>query len=77
MSRRRRPDVAELVDYAGMVERSGLPPTTLATWRARHADFPAPIRTFRGVRPLPVWWWPEVEAWIAQRRSGSAGPNPS
>lgn len=57
-----------LVGTAEIAERAGVQLATVHSWRARHANFPAPVvRLATG----PVWDWREVEAWLAiPRRSG-------
>ncbi|HZM72403.1 MAG TPA: PIN domain-containing protein [Candidatus Polarisedimenticolia bacterium] len=53
-----------LVSVAEIAERSGRPSNTIQSWRRRHRDFPRPIAKLASG---PVWTWPSVEAWIAER----------
>ena len=51
----------ELVDMAEIARRAGVARDTVARWRIRYGDFPAPARRFGR---SPVWRWPEVRRWL-------------
>lgn len=55
----------DLVGVPEIAERAEVKVPTVHSWRARHADFPTPIRTL-GMGP--VWSWTQVERWVARRR---------
>lgn len=44
---------------------AGVKRNTLASWRARYPDFPAPVRE---LATGPIFWWPDVADWLT--RSG-------
>ena len=55
-------DAHEVADILGLSHRS-----SVATYRARHDDFPDPVVDMGAGRCL-LWLRPEVEAWAATRR---------
>jgi hypothetical protein len=63
-------DLADLVGFAEIVQRSGRPTQTVATWR-RRPDFPKPVLSLAAG---PVWSWREVEAWIRLPRLAGRPP---
>jgi chromosome partitioning protein len=53
--------VNELVGHHEIATRVGVRENTIAQWRIRHADFPAPVAD---LKMGPVWSWPDVEEWM-------------
>lgn len=58
----------ELVNGAGIADRLGVSDPTVANWRARHDDFPAPLDV-PGVVSIPLYHWPAVKAWHDSRKA--------
>lgn len=58
-------DLSELAGMLELAEMLGYPPNTVAVWRKRYADFPAPVLTLSGTM---IWRKSEVRAWA--ERSG-------
>jgi hypothetical protein len=54
-------DLADLVGRAEIAERAGIKLQTVDTWRRRYPTFPAPMGLISGT---PIWYWPDVRAWI-------------
>jgi hypothetical protein len=52
----------ELVGVSEIAARAQVAVATVQAWRARHADFPAPLAELRAG---PVWLWKSVERWLA------------
>jgi hypothetical protein len=55
----------DIVDITEIAKRAGTTPGTVHSWRARHADFPAPLVT---LAIGPIWKWATVEKWLARPR---------
>lgn len=63
----RQVDVADLIDSRGVAAVLGLSHAeSVATYRKRHASFPAPVVDMGAGRCL-LWVRSDVEAWAAQR----------
>lgn len=63
----RQVDVEDLVDSRAVAELLGLSHAeSVATYRRRHADFPAPVVDMGAGRCL-LWVRGDVEAWAAKR----------
>jgi predicted nucleic acid-binding protein len=60
----------DLVSVAEIAVRAGRPINTVQSWRRRHADFPAPVAQLAAG---PIWSWPTVQAWVAERRRAKRG----
>lgn len=58
----------DLVGITEIGERAGVSRDTVFKWRARYADFPAPVAT---ISAGSFWDWRDVEAWL--RRTGRLG----
>lgn len=65
---------AELVSVAEIASRARRPISTIQSWRRRHPDFPEPAASLAAG---PVWTWPVVERWIADRSERSARRRPT
>ena len=60
-------DPADLIDSHGVAEVLGLAQrSSVATYRARHADFPTPVVDM-GVGRCLLWVRGDIEAWQAAR----------
>ncbi|MGZ8722393.1 MAG: type II toxin-antitoxin system VapC family toxin [Aeromicrobium sp.] len=57
-------EAAELVSVSEIASRARRPISTIQSWRRRHRDFPQPVASLAAG---PVWRWPIVEGWIANR----------
>ena len=58
----------EMVGVAEVAERAGVKADTVHAWRQRHPTFPDPAQD---LAMGPVWWWSDVERWLAvERRVG-------
>lgn len=51
-----------LVGLIEIAQRAGVQRPVVSTWRSRYPDFPVPIRE---LHVGPVFWWPQVKAWLA------------
>lgn len=64
----RKVDVDDLIDTLGVAELLGLSHrNSVAVYRRRYADFPAPVVQLSGGR-YPLWVRPDIEAWDEARR---------
>jgi hypothetical protein len=54
-------DLHDLVGRSEIAERAKVKLAAVDTWRRRYDTFPAPMGTISGT---PIWFWPEVKAWI-------------
>jgi predicted nucleic acid-binding protein len=67
-------DAAELVSVSEIAAHARRPISTVQSWRRRHGDFPQPVASLAAG---PVWTWPVVERWIADRSGRSARRRPT
>ena len=51
-----------IVNGKGIASHFGVTPAAVSNWRARHADFPAPL-DMPGVVGIPLWLLEDVTAW--------------
>jgi len=59
---------ASMVSVTEIAQRAGTTPGTVHQWRHRHDTFPAPVTV---LATGPVWWWEDVERWLAiPRKAG-------
>lgn len=64
-----------LLSAADVAALAGVQHATVQAWTERHADFPAPVRTFGSAR---AWRRSDIEEWLAvPRRPGRPRKNPS
>lgn len=54
-----------IIGIAELAKCAKVKPDTVQKWRQRHADFPEPVRVLAAG---PIWYWPDVEAWLAKPR---------
>ena len=50
-----------LVGPTEIAQRAGVRKPAVPGWRGRYPDFPQPVAE---LRTGPVFWWPEVYAWL-------------
>jgi len=67
-------DAAELVSVSEIAAHARRPISTVQSWRRRHGDFPQPVASLAAG---PVWTWPVVERWIADRSGRSPRRRPA
>ncbi len=63
----RRVDIDLVVTAADIGGRAGVSAQAVHNWRQRYDDFPQPLRTIGNYQ---VWYWPEVEKWLAANSAG-------
>lgn len=63
-------DTDDLIDAQGIADLLGLSHrSSVSTYRRRHSDFPTPVIDMGAGRCL-LWLRADIEAWVAERRSG-------
>ena len=63
----RRVDIDLVVTAADIGGRAGVSAQAVHNWRHRYEDFPVPLRVIGNYQ---VWYWPEVERWLAANTAG-------
>jgi hypothetical protein len=72
-----REEIAGFLDLVGaseIAERAGVERSAVNKWQDRYEDFPGPVAELAQGR---VWFWPEVEAFIEQRKLARGRGRPS
>lgn len=54
----------DLATQGDIAKRLGVSPSTVKSWRARHPDFPEPLKKLSGAA---VWDFSQVKAWYQRR----------
>jgi hypothetical protein len=62
-----KPDKANLVRIADIAARTGVAPATVGSWQTRFGDWPEPLLAPDRRRSGAVYWWPDVEQFLAAR----------